>query len=172
MWAKFYTPPPKTVCHAVCKFKPFLLAGQMKGLVSVTQQILHMYLTRMFLHTNVRSLSYVRSSRNCRHLTPTKLFTSAPRKCQKSIPNVFMWEPNLSLSLVLHFFFHKDKTAIQSCNVVWEGSGWCRLGGGSRLVLSGASKRSASPCQFCSSGSCSSRSWCVSQGAGGVRLWR
>lgn len=68
-------------------------------------------------------------------------------------------------------FFHKDKTTIQSCNVVWEGSGWCRLGG-SRLLLALASKRSASPCQFCSSGSCSSQSWCVSQEAGGVRLWR
>lgn len=31
---------------------------------------------------------------------------------------------------------------------------------------------SASLCQSCSSGSCSSRSWCVSQEAGGVRLWR
>lgn len=69
-------------------------------------------------------------------------------------------------------FFHKDKTTIQSCNVVWKGLGWCHLGGVIHYSLSGASKRSASPCQFCSSGSCSSRSWCVSQEAGGVRLWR
>lgn len=73
---------------------------------------------------------------------------------------------------VLFFFFNfpqrqNNYPVMQCClDGGWGGVIW----GESSVTLSGASKRSASPCQFCSSGSCSSRSWCVSQEAGGVRL--
>lgn len=35
-----------------------------------------------------------------------------------------------------------------------------------------STRHSASPCQFCNLGSCSSRSWCVSQAAGDAGPWR
>lgn len=69
----------------------------------------------------------------------------------------------------LNFSRRQNNYPVMQCCLGGVGVvGW----GGSRLLLSVATKRSASPCQFCSSGSCSSRSWCVSQEAGGVRLWR
>lgn len=67
---------------------------------------------------------------------------------------------------------YKDDTTIQSCNIFLDGDGGAGGRSGDLTVIFAVFKHSASLCQSCSSGSCSSRSWYVSQEAGGVRLWR
>lgn len=87
------------------------------------------------------------------------------------------WDQTFLCPLYFNFLY-KYNTTIQSCNVVWVGvRRVCLLCSPSIYTFffsfhSLFSNCSASPCQSCSSGSCSSRSWYVSQEAGGVRLWR
>lgn len=88
----------------------------------------------------------------------------------KQSSNVTSVRPNLSLPPFSLIVCTKTIQLSSHATFFWMGMEGLGAGSGDLTVIFAVFKHSASLCRSCSSRSCSSRSWYVSQEAGGVRL--